>query len=321
MTSQPRVAQVHRLLDRAMEAWHDIGGSRAPRHPAAALIKPPDRKSCVLRIKGAAPDGSDLIAKRLRTKSARLEQEMYQVILPSLPVSHLRSYGLATEQDGDFAWIFLEDAGPTRYSPEQLEGSRVAASWLAAFHESARGVPTRERLPDRGPRHYEQRARSARATLVSRLDNADLDRRDTAMLRAAIERCEILLARWSEVDRLCAGVERTLVHGDFVAENLFLTGGANGAGANVIAVDWEKCGWGAPIVDLARIDVQAYRAARVGWPGLDATGTAALVAWGRVFRVLVHDWARKPVRKVAAYERQISKTLSAVDSTIAGIAS
>jgi aminoglycoside phosphotransferase (APT) family kinase protein len=319
MNSQPGAAQVDQLLDRAMEAWFDTGGSRVPRRPAGALLKPPDRKSCVLRFRGAAPDGSDLIARRLRTESARLEQEMYQVVLPSLPVSHLRSYGLATEREGDYAWIFLEDAGRTRYSPEQLEACRVAASWLAACHEAARDVPTRERLPDRGPRHYQQRARSARSTLVSRLNGADLDRRDTATLRAAIERCEILLLRWSEVERLCAGVEKTLVHGDFVAENLFLTEGANGA-ANVIAVDWEKCGWGAPLVDLARIDVQAYQDARVGWPSL-ATSTAALVAWGRVFRLLVHDWARKPVRKVAIYERQIRKALSAVDSTSAGIAS
>jgi aminoglycoside phosphotransferase (APT) family kinase protein len=321
MTSQPRVAHVDRLLDRAMEAWLDAGGSRAPRRPAATLVKPPDRKSCVLRIRGAAPDGSDLIAKRLRTESALLEQEMYQVILPSLPVSHLRSYGLATEREGHDAWIFLEDAGRRRYSPERLERCPVAALWLATLHECAREVPTRERLPDRGPRHYQQRAQSARSTLVGRLRGADLDRRDTATLRAAIERCESILLRWSEVERLCAGAEKTLVHGDFVAENLFLTKRGNGAGADLIVVDWEKCGWGAPIVDLARIDVQAYQAARVGWPGLDPPATAALVAWGRVFRILVHDWARKPIRKVAAYERRIREALGAVDSCIAGVAS
>jgi hypothetical protein len=68
-------------------------------------------KPFVYRLTGVGPDGSDVIAKRYECATASTEWAIYQDVLPYLPVSTLRYYGRVADDDPQFCWLFLEDAG------------------------------------------------------------------------------------------------------------------------------------------------------------------------------------------------------------------
>ena len=110
------------------------------------------RRAC--RLAGVGPEGSAVIAKRLRRAKALIEHTVYEEVLQYLPIPTLRCYGLVEEKDGEFCWLFLEDAGEERYSAFTEEHRRLAARWLGLLHTSAARVALGARLPDRGQGHY-----------------------------------------------------------------------------------------------------------------------------------------------------------------------
>jgi hypothetical protein len=78
----------------------------------------------------------------------------------------------------------------------------------------------------------------------------------------------------------------------------------------VALLDWEKAGWSAPAVDLPRLEIENYRTLVAGWLPISAVDSDEMVRIGRIFRVLVHRWSAKPLRKVARYERRLASLMS-----------
>src|SRR6266487_6864317 len=94
---------------RAVKAWRQIQPNRfEPRNIQIVKLK---RKTSVYRLTGDGANGSAVIAKRCGATSAVVERLVYEQLLARLPVPALRCYGFVPEAEGEFCWLFLDDAG------------------------------------------------------------------------------------------------------------------------------------------------------------------------------------------------------------------
>src|SRR6185503_20219642 len=97
----------------AVLAWSRLQPERV--EPAGLVQLKGKLNTAVFRLDGVGPDGSNVIAKRCRTSTARVERIIYEHLLARLPLPTLRIYGFVP--DGEYCWLFLEDAGSGRYEP------------------------------------------------------------------------------------------------------------------------------------------------------------------------------------------------------------
>jgi hypothetical protein len=248
-----------------------------------------EEKSTVYRLLGAGPAGLPLIVKRCRPGPARLERTVYEDILPRVPVTRLHYYG-SCDEAGGYRWVFLEDAGAERYSPEDPEHRALAGQWLGRLHTCAAHLAPTAGLPDRGPGYYLGRLRAARGALALGLGNPLLGADEIGEIRAVIAQCDLLESRWTRLEEACAGVPATLVHGDFRRKNVHLRGGPERP--EILPMDWEMAGRAAPAADLTRVDLGAYwSVVRQAWPSVDWAAIQRLAHVGRIFqRVAAIDW-------------------------------
>ncbi len=93
-------------------AWRKV----APDHGAPDRITKlkETRRSRVYRLHGAGPRGAPVIAKLCTSAGVAIERAIYEDVLPNLPVTALRFYGLLEDSEGH--WLFLEDSGSQKYS-------------------------------------------------------------------------------------------------------------------------------------------------------------------------------------------------------------
>jgi hypothetical protein len=264
-------------------------------------------KACVYRLMSVGPDGAHVIAKRCESAAVASECLIYDNVLPYLPVSALRYYGLVPDDDQQFCWLFLEDAGEQDYCSELEEHRVLAGHWLGTMNVSAQKVCAAAQLPDRGSDFYLATLLASRETLRAILLGSKFNDVDSAMLRAVISHCDILERRWDAIERICSRVPRTLVHGDFAAQNARVRSGPTGE--SLIVLDWEEAGWGVPAIDLAQFvgtslspDLRTYYAAvQFSWPHLALADFEKLTAVGRIFRLISSlDWTNCGYRYSAA---------------------
>ena len=228
---------------------------------------------------------------------------------------------------GEGCWLFLEESVADKYSPALEEHRRLAGRWLGLLHTSAAPLAGDVPLPDRGPGHFRQCLRRVRDTVRGSLGNPALTADDRAVLRSLVAGCDALEARWPQVEQLCAGMPRTLVHGDFIKRNLRVRPGP--AGPHLVPFDWEFAGWGVPAVDLARPpfsgspDLAAYwEVVARAWPDVDLPTVRRWADLGTVFRFLVAaDWeapelastaVEKSVARLAVYRGGLADALPAL---------
>jgi aminoglycoside phosphotransferase (APT) family kinase protein len=285
----------------AVVAWRRLWPELVP-HSVEELIERPS--SAIYALAGLGPRGSAVIAKRSRAPKATIERTIYEEVLPDLPVSVPRFYGMTGSGDG-FGWLFTEDVGEEAFSPASATQRTLAAQWLGRLHSAAARLDAAARLPDRGPAHYLDHLRHGRETICRSLDNPALSAEDQRVLKAVSAQCDALERAWGGIERFCAGVPRTLVHGDFRSKNVRLR--AIGADTTLCAFDWEMAGWGVPAPDLAvspgfavrhlavspgeapaeQVDLATYASiAHDYWPRVDAAALQELVIVGAVFRRL-----------------------------------
>lgn len=251
--TSPRAPEVvrSRLEDHpAVTAWARLHPDAEPRALTVLKRSKRKRKSATFRLEGCGPEETSVIAKRCRRNDAELESAIYRGVLPRLPAASLRYHGMVDE-DAEWGWIFLEDAGDERYSPLIPQHRRLAARWLAALHGFAAGVPEASHLPHRGPDHYLRHLRSAREALERQLGERAPDGAEMHLLATLVFQLDVLESRWLDVEQFCEALPRTLVHGDLSRSNLRVRAGESGL--ELVAFDWEKAGWGVPPPDLARL--------------------------------------------------------------------
>ncbi|HET7088603.1 MAG TPA: hypothetical protein VFL17_08135 [Anaerolineae bacterium] len=117
----------------AVRAWGELWPRWA--EPERVEILKDHAKSTVYRLEGVGRGRTAIIAKRCRTDIAAIERTIYEDVLPSLPITTLHYYGFVEEND-QFCWLFLEDAGQEHFSPVIEEHRALAAQWLALMHTS-----------------------------------------------------------------------------------------------------------------------------------------------------------------------------------------
>jgi hypothetical protein len=293
-------------LHPAARAWQTID-RYTPGH-VIETIK--DKKgSGVYRLVGVH-GGSNVIAKRRTPEGAPgllVERALYRDVLPQLGIPTLQYFGLV-EHDGA-TWLFVEDAGPGRYSPESPGERKLLGAWLGRVHTAGTEVARGLHLPERGPVAFHAHLVDGRQRIIQHRENPALNDEERSILHELLRLLDLVESRWGEVEAFCAGMPRVLVHGDLIARNVCVRMDA-GALA-IIGIDWEKAGWGVPSIDLAQApipstlfagypDVNAYSdAVRHVWPHLDA-GTLESSAWfATIFRCLaaIH-WDARYVRLV-----------------------
>jgi hypothetical protein len=321
----------------AAKAWARLRPGRG--EPTAIVRLQKKAKGQVYRLEGAGPGGAAVIAKRSSSDRIQRECAVYEHALPALPVPEVGYYGSIEEPEEGCGWLFLEDAGDERYSPLLGEHQSLAGRWLAQLHTSATRLAGEARLPDRGPNYYLEHLRSARETILANLINPALGAEDVAVLAAVVRQCEAVASRWGEVERWCAGMPRTFIHGDFAPKNMRVRSGP--PGSVLLPFDWGSAGWGVPAADLVQAaltpdratgwDLSAYWASpdlpaycsavrECGWR-LDVQDVRPLAAIGKIFRCLIcinldaqcftTPWVEFGVRKMRVYGAEMADAVRA----------
>jgi ATP-binding cassette subfamily B protein len=300
-----------------VRAWHTV--SMRGRVDRVDLLHA-RTKSSVYRL---VWDGGarSVIAKRGQIEALRVERRIYASVLPRLSSPALSYYGFLPENPREFAWLFIEDAGDEPCSLGQA-GS-LAARWLGTLHGAAAALDSAEWLPDRGPASYLEHLRGGRRTILANCNNAALGPEDRARLQAIVTACDLIELSWDGVDAICRSLPRTLVHGDLVAKNLRLR--RHKRSRSLLALDWERAGWGVPAADAYLLGLEAnrkhladYRSligddARVLSPG----DLRALSFAGKGFRLLAsvdwasshlaHRWPEKAMASLREYEQPLGE--------------
>jgi ATP-binding cassette, subfamily B, bacterial len=286
---RPRSPAEHPVV----QAWQAIAPAR---NRVVRVDCLPARKRYKVYRLTLANGSTGVIAKHAPSNTLLHERRIYEDVLPRLPSPRLRYFGYVGDPDGRMPWLFIEDAGDHPCSLGQ-HGS-LAARWLGTLHGAAAELDVAPSLPPRGPSHYLEHLRSARARILDGLGHPALAGPDRDMLREILSAYDVIESSWSGVEALCADLPQTLVHGDFVAANLRLR--RDDAGSAIVAFDWEWSGFGVPAadvyqlaVDATREDFSSYRSTISEYlPGVDDDDLQALLLVGNGFRLLACvDWA------------------------------
>jgi Phosphotransferase enzyme family len=273
----------------AVKAWRQLELECAE-PKGVDLLKDNKRDGAVYRLAGVGPGGTNVVAKRCDLETAAIERLVYQEILPQLPISALQCYGSILDDDRGYCWLFLEDAGDGAYSSDLEAHRRLGGHWLGAMNASAQRLPIATRLPDRGPNHYLQLLQQERNTTRQRLDHPTFDSDERRPLQAIVSHADVLEQNWGRIERFCARMPRTLVHGDLSQWNAHPRVGP--AGENLAVLDWEFAGWGIPAVDLTQFAANAltpdlatyWQEVQECWPHLDLGDIQRLAHVGSIFR-------------------------------------
>ena len=307
---------------RAVDAWRSLRPRPGVPEGVELLARRPH--STIYRLTGVGRDGAPVIAKLSPSSTATIERAVYEEVLAHVPVSSPRFYGLVAEGDGQ-DWLFVEDVGTERFSPESPAHRALAAQWLGRLHATAAPLAATTRLPDRGPGHYLRHLRNGRRMIVDHLHDPTLSADDREVLLAVRRQCDRLESVWEEVERICADVPPTLVHGDLRPKNVRVR--ATERGTALLPIDWETAGWGVPAADLApsrglalqsQVDLEVYAArAQEYWPGVGTATLCRLVTVGGLFRRLaavdwasdglVHPWPQKSVAQLRVYQDELGQ--------------
>jgi hypothetical protein len=285
----------------------------------------------VYRLAGAWPARCPIIAKRGLQARAQIERTIYEALLPHLPIRTLHYYGAVEEADGAHWWLFLEDAAGEEYSAAAEAHRCLAGRWLALVHTALGPPAAAVPLPDRGPEHYQQCLRATRDCIREQFARRALSAEELARLEELRAQCEIVEGNWDQVDQFCAGMPRTLIHGDFSYKNVRVRPGAGET--TLLVYDWESAGLGVPAVDLAhsplaaphfaaQADLTAYwEAVRDYWPCIDLRTIEQWANLGTLFRCLAalnwdirslkRGWAQKLLKRAGFYQEVLAHTLRA----------
>lgn len=315
---EPPTIQIDFMEHPAVRAWAAVESAHVL--PEAIEILKHRRDSRVYRLLGVGPNGSNVVAKRSPMANALAERFVYHNVLPQLPFATLRHYGLLQEQDGEFCWAFIEDAGGVPYSPDVEEHCVLAAKWLGIMHTHGVGTPAASGLPDRGSSHYLNCLLSARERILHNLSNPALCDDDRVTLRAIVAQCDLVERYWRRVEECCAGAPQTFVHADLHESNVHVRMTLDGI--TLTPFDWESAGWAVPAIDLvlAGLDLGVYRSV-VGksWPGLGVEALQRLAFVGKVFQLLELieweskslecAWLHKPMKHMRYYQPEISHAI------------
>jgi hypothetical protein len=270
----------------AVREWHRATGLDGT--PESIHVFREDAHTQVYRIRGLGPARGDVFAKHVSSEKIETERTVYERILPHLPLTTPRYYGSLV--DGALGWVFLEDVGEERYSRDDPEHLALAARWVATLHTLAADIPDAPSLPDGGPTRYLEHLRSGRRKILSTLETWPYPPGELKVLASLLRELDAVEHRWPWVEASCRGAPQTVVHGDFRPKNAYLR--RNGRGLSLFPIDWETGGFGPPMLDLRKIDLETYASlVREAWPEVGSETVERFAQLGHVLGTLAAiDW-------------------------------
>jgi aminoglycoside phosphotransferase (APT) family kinase protein len=197
----------------------------------------------IAKVPAASP-ASRQAARAFRTYE--IEASFYDQVAAGLPVSLAKCYYAAYEAGPDEYVVLLEDLAPAS-AGDQLKGLSVteaaaAINELAALHAAGWESPALARLTWLNRASPEGSA--LMAAVVTDLHPGFQDRYADRLERDAANVIEDFVSRVG--DYLATGdAPRTIVHGDFRADNLLF------GGTRPVVLDWQTCSFGAATGDLS----------------------------------------------------------------------
>jgi hypothetical protein len=174
-----------------------------------------------------------------------------------MPVDSLDCYGLVEDaiSESRRAWLFLEDAGDAKLTSVQQDRELVA-SWLARAHAWAPRTSAASTLDLRSGEYYLAVVRDALGCVESALANPDASAAISESLATLARNCRSMLASWDHIAHILDTIPPTLVHGGLASKNVRVREAAHRPVAFLF--DWEAGGWGYPITDVSRADMEVY---------------------------------------------------------------
>lgn len=266
----------------AVQAWLQVQSTFS--EPGSLELLQLRRNSTVYRFREVRRDGPTVIAKRCLKGTALIERRIYEELLPLTRMPALRCYGYLEEPEGDYVWLFLEDAEGIRFSPQIPQHRALAGSWLGELHFGVALTDFKSSLPDRDLDYYLRLLRNCRAMLLRHLEVAALPIADASVFRNVATYLDELELLWDELVKICEVMPRTLVHNDFVTKNLRVRDTPKGPA--LLVFDWEFAGWGTPAADLAQF--------------FDRAVSPDLEVYGSILNHRHSDLGRRDIQAVAA---------------------
>jgi hypothetical protein len=322
----------------AVVAWAQLT------HPCAmprsvTILKEPSsdrkRKPAVYRLDGVGPSGEGVIAKREFCSLATTERTVYERILPHIPVPGLDYYGSIGEQRNEFSWIFVQDAGQHTYIRHDAVHRVAAATWLGTIHTAGQRIEAAQGLPHRELPYYQDNLHTACDLICAYLDRARDPSPEGEALQSILTYAGHLECIWGQLQHLCDALPMTLVHGDFVTQNIRMR--VDDHRTAVLPFDWGWSGWGTPVIDLAQSrpgsthaanpDLAAYwKVVQRDWPGLQFSTLRRLAQVGTVLRLvnaiywaaleLPYEWVEHPLCCLVLYEARLAEAIQALDTEL-----
>jgi hypothetical protein len=194
-------------------------------------------------------------AKPVALYDAMREIEVYRLLNPR-SLGPARCYGTIADPDRQRYWLFLEKApGAELYQFGSLDVWGEAGRWLAGFHhdEDVRRAALHADIRPHLVRYDFSYFRGWMDRAVEYAGGKD---------HTLVMRLRHLAARYDEVALFLATLPVTLIHGEFYASNVLVDTDARPA--RVCAVDWELCGIGPAVIDLAALVVGKWTEAERG---------------------------------------------------------
>jgi len=285
----------------ALEAWNRRGSTRdklATLEVWRDIKNLHGYKSLVYRLVFRNGGRPAVFAKHCQAGGGNEERLFYEEILPDLGVSSPAYYGSLEEADGS-CWFFLEDVGPLRLSERDPVHRALASRWIGQLHRRGTRIAAASRLREAGPARYLAHLHAARARILRSFANPAFTDEDRAALLNVLAAQDRIESWWCAVERTCAGLPKTVVHGDFQPKNVRVR--EETSGLALYAFDWEMAGWGIPAADLVlnsrgsemiQVDPEVYVSELGGqWPNVDAATIARLSTVGYLLRRIANiDW-------------------------------
>lgn len=226
--------------------------------PEAAIVRlgrePVSRTVERLRIRLADGNRMTLMAKFRGQADVERERLAYQYILRPEETGCPPFVGALPER----GWLFLAEAEGHPLSPDDPGGVSFAYAHLAAMHRTQAGKVAQIMASPAAPA-----LRTSPNTALS----AELYERRIRVTTRSLAAAGIpisLPVQVGELPGLLAATGLTLLHGDFHAGNVIMGEGG------LTLMDWELCGVGSPLLDLAYLEPEGQ-----GWPG----APSGVLAW------------------------------------------
>lgn len=293
-------------------------------HPKAGLparvttLKPDYRKSAVYLLEDFATSHSAVVAKCCPLDVVTVEDTVYRQLLPHVPYPTLRHFGTLRIHEDKIGWLFVEYSNGERFAPANPDHRRLASHWMSCLHMATARFAQEIPLPKRDSRYYQDLIAAANRTLRDSLANPYLTADQTKLLQNLMCSCELLAARWCDIDSILTTAPTMLAHGGFHQKNVRV--GERDGKVALAVFDWESAGWGPPIIDLGSVDSHQYRE-NLGeaWPELTVERVEVLSAIGRTFgalksipgeaKTLSGPWPGKMVGKLQYYAAEIATAM------------